>query len=962
MSLNINERLHGFNVKKRTDIAELSATLYELVHERCGAKLYFLDREDDNKTFAITFKTIPEDSTGVFHIIEHSVLCGSERYPVKEPFVELLKSSLQTYLNAMTFPDKTMYPVATRNNKDFLNLISVYMDAVLHPAILTEPNIFRQEGWHYEIDPESGELTRSGVVLNEMRGAYSSADEVEMYHMADMLYPDTCYRHESGGMPSDITSLSYEEFVKTHEKYYHPSNSELFLDGSVELSEVLALIDSFLSKYERSDAFFEIAEQPPITPAFRTVEYEISESESEENKTRLSLGFMSSRFDEQKKSVALEILFGALMFTNESPLKKAILDSGLCEEADVFPYDSVKQNFIDFTFKNVIDGKCSELSEFFLSEVKRIADEGVDRDLLEASLNNLEFKSREKDYGTYPRGLVFAMSLVSATLYGGDGVEALTCAKIFEELRADLNGDYFEELLRSVILENEHRATLIMRPSKTIGAERERAEKEALSKIKASLSEDELEDIKRISKDLLDWQKTEDTPQKLDTLPRLSVSDISDKAEFIPRDEAVIESVRVITQRIPTEGIIYTEHYFDISDLTPDEIFDLRLLTALMVNVKTEDRSAIELQNLIKRNLGGLDIRMMPINRDDEVKIYAIVSASALSSKLPELCSILRELLYRSVYKDSSVLKNLIKQMKMDAKESFVSSGHSAGYKRALACVSVDGAVDEYYSGYEAYIKIKHLEEHFDESADAALVRVSNLASRIFTRERLVLSVTGEACDDALFKLVNIIDHGDKVTPVCKISPLGVRREGIIIPAQVAFASSAANLSDISEKYSSSMTVAKAQLTYGHLWSSVRVQGGAYGVGLVVRNNGNAAYYSYRDPSPKRSLAAYAESGEKLRAFAESGEDITRFIIGAIGAADPLTTPRLKGVLSATRYLRSMDYEDLCASRRRILATDSAELSRIADILDRMTAVSAVCVVGGRSKLEDLGLDVLLEI
>ncbi|MBR5241823.1 MAG: insulinase family protein, partial [Clostridia bacterium] len=398
--MKLNDVIYGFKVTRIREISEIEAALVEMEHEKTGAKLHLLEREDENKTFSITFKTTPEDSTGVFHIIEHSVLCGSDKYTVKEPFVELLKGSLNTFLNAMTFPDKTMYPVASRNDKDFLNLVSIYMDAVLHPAMLKNPNIFRQEGWHYELDEESGELSRSGVVLNEMRGAFSSPDELAAYHLKDMLSPDTCYKYESGGKPEFITDLTYESFINAHKKYYHPSNAIIFLDGSVCLDTVLPLISSYLNEYERAPIDFEIAEQTIVNAGVREVKYEIAPNEPSENKTRVELGYIFARFDEQEKIIAANVIFDAICSSNESPLKKAMIDSGLCEDVSILPYDSIKQSMLMLEFRNVKDGCTDELLSLFFNTVKDIAARGIDRKMLEASLNSHEFKTREKDFGT----------------------------------------------------------------------------------------------------------------------------------------------------------------------------------------------------------------------------------------------------------------------------------------------------------------------------------------------------------------------------------------------------------------------------------------------------------------------------------------------------------------------------------------------------------------------------------
>ena len=964
MKMNLNEKYYGFLIKKATEIPEIKATLFEGEHEKSGAKLLFLDREDENKTFSITFKTTPEDSTGVFHIIEHSVLGGSRKYTVKEPFVELLKSSLNTFLNAMTFPDKTMYPVASRNDTDFLNLVSVYLDGVLHPAILTKKNIFLQEGWHYAYDKENDEITRTGVVLNEMRGAFSSPDEVASFHLNEMLYPDTCYKFESGGEPSHITNLNYEDFVKSHEKYYHPSNSEIFLDGSVDLDAILPLIDSYLSEYERKECEIEIHDQPKISPVSREIEYEISPNESPEDKARMAIGFLSTRYDEQKKNVATTILLDAIASSNETPLKKPLIDSGLCEDVDFIPLDSIKQNAITVDFKNITDGKIAELSELFYRTAKKIYDEGIDKKTLSASLDSLEFRMREKDFGTMPIGIIYAMATLESSLYGGDPAQNLSYEKSFASLREEIDGRYFEELLSELFLKNEHKATLIMKPSATLGEERAKKELEEMKAFKESLTKEALAELIAEDEALISWQNTPDTPQQLATIPSLKISDVPKDIEKIPRDIKEIDGVTVLHHDLATNGIIYADLYFDTSDLSPEEIFELRLLISLTENVRTEKRSAIELQNVMKSELGSFGISMTPFSqRGKATRIYTTVSASFLESKKESALSLIPEILYTSVYKNKEIAHNILRQLKMASEEGFVSSGHLAAFRRASAYVNRESAILEYYSGYEAHMSIKRLDEDFDNEFEGLADRLSALAKRIFTKERLTVSVTAPADEDFERNMISCIHDGVGVPEASDIPPLGKRNEGIIIPAQASYAAMASNVYLVGEELCGSINVARSLLSYGYLWNAVRVQGGAYGVGLIARNNGNVGFYSYRDPSPERTLGCYRDTSAALREFAHGDEDITKFIIGAIGDASPLTTPKLKAALSATRYLRGVSYEDECRVRREMLEVDRSELLRIADVIDKIVETDAICIVAGKDKLDSCKeLKTLLEI
>ncbi len=968
--LNINDTLHGFKVKRKTEIKDISATLYEMEYERCGTRLLYLDRPDENKTFSIAFKTIPEDSTGVFHIIEHSVLCGSEKYPVKEPFVELLKGSLQTFLNAMTYPDKTVYPIATRNDKDFLNLMSVYLDAVLHPAMLKNKSIFLQEGWHYELD-ESGALTRSGVVLNEMKGAFSSADEVAMRGITEMLFNDITYRHESGGDPLFIHELTYEQFVSSHAKYYHPSNAEIFLDGSVRLDEALALIDSYLKEYEPLGEVFTIESQKKLAPISKEICYEISENESPKDKERFEVGLLAFEFDDAERALALDLTITALTSSNEAPLKKAILDSGLCEDASVTFNDGMKQSFVLIEFRNVKSGRCEELYSLFNNEVRKLIECGIDRSILEATLNGIDFRMRERDAGSTPVGIIYAVSALNYTLYGGNPVSAFCFSETSRAVRERLaSPDYFEKLLSEVFLENEHRAALKMLPSPTLGAERAERERAELSAIKESMTEAQLEEIKSTHQALLKWQQTPDTEEQLSTIPALTLDDISASPERIPETVSECLGVTVLKHNIPTNGIIYTSHIFDASDLTPDELFTLRLLCTLFMNVKTENYTAIELQKRITSELGSFEVTPMPrTTKDGEAKLYVHVSASALIEKLSAIPEIFEEVIYGSDFSEREVVYNTLRQMKMADEDYFSARGNVVGFTRAAACVSSEFAVKEYLSGYEAYIKLKELISDFDGEFSALTEKLNSLAKKIFTRERLILSLTSKECDGVCEGLISPVRAADDSCAEskfeCTVKPFGIRREGILIPAQIAFAETCASLRDFGFSHSGSLHVAWNLLGYSYLWNEVRVQGGAYGVGVRGReHSGIVFYYSYRDPSPARSISVYKRAGDFLREFASSKEDLTKFIIGAIGDDDPLMQPRRKGAAAAAMYLNGTVYADLVRRREEMLGTDADELCRIADMLDALAGNPATVIVGGKDKLDACSelIDTVLEI
>lgn len=956
--------IHGFEFVSSREIPELSGTLHEAVYKKNGAKLLFIDREDTNKTFAIAFKTIPTDDTGVFHIIEHSVLCGSEKYPVKEPFVELLKGSLKTFLNAFTFPDKTMYPVSSRNDKDFLNLVDIYMDAVLHPLAVKKKEIFYQEGWHHELHDKGDELIYKGVVFNEMKGAYSSADEVEMEEMSALLYKDNCYGRDSGGNPVSIPDLTFEDFVASHAKYYHPSNSRIILDGSVDIDKTLALLDSFLSEYDYLEVDSDIPMIAPAGHVSKTIAYEISAGENPEGKARVCMGFAASDFSDRKTVMALSILSDAIAGTNEAPFKKAILDSGLCEDVNLIAYDGIQQNSILIELKNVKEENMDKLKALCFDTLRELVANGIDKEALVASHNSLEFRMREQDMATFPAGIAYAISALDTWLYGGDPMDSLSFESDIASLKDALNGNYYEELVKKIFLESCHSATLYMLPSTMLGEQRVAAEKAKLTLAKANMSDEDLDELIALNEKLEAWQKTPDSEEALKTIPSLSVSDINPTPEKYPSVAYELDGVPALFTESASRGITYTSLLFDISDFTKEELCIASLLIELLKNVSTEKSDAITLQNKIKSELGALSFGSLTVSKNSITTPYIQVGVSCLDSKRDSAVELCGEVMLDSRFDDKSVIEIIVKQIKSQSAEAIAASGHSVAFSRAAAYVSREAAISEYTDGLENYLWIKELDKSFAQRADGLCSDLAKVAAKIFTKARVTACHSGTRADAYMSKLIEILPEGESFEKGSKIEPLGVRREGIVIPAGISFAAKAANVYSVADRLHGSMGVVRSILSYGYLWNAIRVQGGAYGAGFIKRNNGNLGYYTYRDPDANRSLGIFDESSAFLRSVAESGEDITNFIIGALGDSDPLITPKVLSALSVASYLRGETYEDRLRARTELISTGKDELLAMAELLDRAFENSGVCVVGGKDKLDACGekIDVLIEI
>ncbi len=954
--------LHGFEFISHRAIAELSATAHEAVHVKSGARLLFLEREDSNKTFAITFKTIPEDSTGVFHILEHSVLCGSEKYPVKEPFVELLKGSLKTFLNAFTFPDKTMYPISSRNDKDFLNLMDVYMDAVLHPLATRRPEIFMQEGWHYEV-ADDGSLSYKGVVFNEMKGAYSSADEIEMELMSSMLYEGSTYAHDSGGAPRAIPTLTYEQFVSAHKRYYHPSNSRIFLDGAVDLDAALALLDGYLSKYDADPCEITVPLELAAGHVERTVEYEIGAGESPEGKCRVCLGFDSHSYEDRRTGMALGVIIDAIASTNDAPFKRAMLDCGICEDASFISYDGIKENSVIIEIKNVKACDTERAAALALETVRRIAQEGIDRSALVAAFNSMEFRIREQDSAGFPQGINYAIAVQDTWLYGGDPVAALAFEDDVAALRAALDTDYYERLLRTVFLESKHSATLYMIPSATLGERTAAEERATLDAARAAMSEGEVSALRQSQARLVAWQESEDSDEALATLPSLTVSDIEPEPERIPGEIYKIDTVPALYTSVPSRGITYTTLLFNVTDLDAKELMHLSVMTELFKNLPTARYSARELQTRIKSELGSLAVSILTSTRDGECGIYLALTASALDSALASVTDLAGEVMLTTDFSDTEAIGRIVRQLKTATAESIAASGHSAALSRSASYVSREAVLTEYTDGIEFYLYLKELEAGYSSRAAELCASLSALCRRVVTRERITVCHSGKRNDSFAEELVNIFPHGGACQAKTPVLPLGRRREGVVIPASVAYVGVAGDLSDLCDNVHGSFGVVRTLLSYGYLWGEIRVQGGAYGAGFVKRRNGVAGYYTYRDPDAARSLEKIGGSTEYLRAFAASGEDITPYVIGAVGDSDSIMTPKVVSALSTMAYLSGQTYEDHLRTRREMIETSAEDLISAADLIDRMLAESGFCVIGGREKIAALGnLDSVIEI
>ncbi len=954
MKLTDGTILHGFRVRYSQPIPELKATLYRMEYVKNGADLVWLDRPDENKTFSIAFKTIPSDNTGVFHILEHSVLCGSDKYPVREPFVELLKSSLQTFLNAMTFPDKTIYPVSSRNDADFMNLMDVYMDAVLHPLSRTDPISFRQEGWHYELDSPDGELTRNGVVFNEMKGAYADPNTILAFEMNKRLFPDNCYCFESGGHPDHIPELTYEKYLENHARFYHPSNSYIFLDGEIDLNAVLEKLDGFLAPYEKINVDASIHFQKPVNAGEVSALYEISPDDDGSDKVIVGRGWVYGQYDKPELSFAAAILSSALCGTNESPLKKAILEAGLAQNVSFDTAGGMLQHSLIFNAQNTAAEKKDELLSV-LDSVLEEQSRGLDHKQLHAILNQVEFGNREKDFGDMPLGLVFAISALDSWLYGGDPAQGLCNTGIFESLREKIDQGWFEELLRKITLDNPHTATVVLLPSKTLGEEKQARDQADLTMIKAGWSSAQSKQIMNDLAALRLHQSTGDTPEALATLPMLSLSDIPERSPDLPYHIGKQEGVTVLHQDVETGGITYLDLYFDISDLTKAELASLPLLSSLLRNLPTERHTAMELASEIPEKMGRFGVTPAVYERlGGKVVPQMTVSVAVLPERKDDAVALIREVLLTTLFGDSAAVYNILRQSRIGLEQMAMNAGNSFAMMRAGAGLTAAAAVSDAMSGMGQLRFLQAAEKSFASQGQSFVAGLEHLCKRIFTRGRLTVSITGPMDEDFIHNMLAVMPEGSVGAPA-EYKPLDRVPEGYSIPAGIGFAGAAAKLQKAGSGYKGSMAVAANVMQLDYLWTNVRVKGGAYGVSMNVSDNGGISFSSYRDPNCANSLEVFAKTGSALRAFAASGEPVDKYVISTIGSTEPYMTPRQEKGRAAMMFFTGRDQEYYQRRRYEILHTVAADLNAFADILDVLAEKSQICVVGGQNVLDACG-------
>ena len=950
MTFNKNMAINGFSVKEIRESAELRGKTVLLEHDRTGAQIFWVDNSAENMVFSITFRTLPEDNTGVFHILEHSVLCGSEKYPVKEPFVELLKSSMNTFLNALTFQDMTMYPVASRNPKDLLNLTGVYLDAVFSPKVITDRRRFCQEGWHIDRN-EKGEPVYKGVVFNEMKGAMSDTDTLIERRIMQQLFPDTCYGFNSGGDPEEIPTLTYEQFCKQYRRYYHPSNALIYLDGAVPMEKMLPLIASYLDRYERRDNLPEYSYQVPAGSE-STIYYELGQEEPDENRGHLTLARITGTWKNRSENMARGIICDVLTGNNEAILKRAVLERGLAEDISSTVDDTTLQSWVTIHADNVTDGREAELMDLLQETGEKIRRDGLDRAAVEASLNRAVFMLREEDE---PQGIGRCIRCVGNWIYGADPTEILETDNLVRELREYLECGRFDELAADMLLNRDHTAILHTKPSRTLGEEKRRKEAEQLKSITEAWTDTERKANDLLINSIEAWQKEADSQENLNTLPRLNKEDADIVPEWTETEIRDCHGVKVMMHRLNCNGVVYLRAYFALTDYSLEELAKVSQLAGLLGRLPTAGHDAGTLQQEIKRWTGSVGFTIITRSepqQDETCAPYLCAFASALEENSEKAWALLAEILTSTRFEDTDKMKEIFRQNELAARQKILGAGHTIGIKNTLSHYSAENAVKNVLDGDTAVDYIHRLSREPEKEIKELIILSERLMRKTFCRKRLILSVTSteEKLPDTL---VDAFPEGTKVPDSAAYRVESPRATGFRIPAQTGFAARGYRLSKLGLDFEGSMWLATSILTLGYLWNKVRVQGGAYGAGIQIDRNGNLFSYSYRDPTPGKTLDADKGAAEFLRNFAECGAELDQYIISALNELNPLLSPRDKGSLADGRFMNRYSREEAEKIRKQVLNTTPEDLIRCSEWLEAFCREGATCVVAHQDALKE---------
>lgn len=957
------ENLSAYKVIEKRQLEDLNSLSYVLEHKKTGGKVVLLSNDDENKVFYIGFKTPPKDSTGVPHIIEHSVLCGSKAFPIKDPFIELAKGSLNTFLNAMTYPDKTIYPVASCNDKDFQNLMHVYLDAVLYPNIYQNKNVFSQEGWHYEMESLEEELTINGVVYNEMKGVFSSPDDVLEREMMNSLYPETTYGYESGGDPDNIPDLTYDDYLDFHRKYYHPSNSYVYLYGNMDMAEKLKFIDEqYFSAFDKLDLDSDIQNQAPFLKMNRVVkDYPINDEDDIKENAYLSWNVSIGDSLDKELYVALQILDYALCSAPGAPLKQTLIDKGIGKDVYSIYENGIKQPFFSVISKNVDASK----EEAFLTTIHDVLSDivknGFDKKALLAGLNYFEFKYREADFGSYPKGLMYGLQILDSWLYSEQKpfihIEA---NQTFANLRSKVEEGFFEGLVQKYLIENPHKSLVLLLPKKGLTAEKDNQLRKFLSDKKGAMSQEEQNRIIEETAALREFQDAEDTKEDLEKIPLLTRADMKKEANNLVNEERTIGDTKVLFHEMFTNEIGYLRLLFNLKDI-PSEYFPyIGILKGTLGLLNTENYTYGDLFNEINMVTGGMATVTnvySHITNAEQFTPTLELKTKVFYSNIGRAIELMQEIILSSDFADEKRVNEILAEGKSRMQAQMISAGHSIAAGRALSYGSASGVISETLSGIPLYRLIAEIDAYYEEKKEELSRKLTELAQMIFRPENLMVDFVGT--QEGYDKLAEPIEQLKKqlyTVQVAKtkwIPEAKCKNEGFMTSGQVQYVCRAGNFRKKGLPYKGTLRVLRVMMGYDYLWNNVRVKGGAYGCMCSFGKTGDSYFVSYRDPNLRKTIDVFEKAADFIAEFDADERTMTQFIIGAVSDLDVPMTPATKGLYSLNAYMTGLTEEMLQQERDELLAAEPENIRELAEYIRVFMSDDCLCVVGNAEQIRE---------
>ncbi|MBP8644608.1 MAG: insulinase family protein [Syntrophobacteraceae bacterium] len=957
--------IHGFFLERETRIAEINSTARFYRHEKTGAELLSLSNNDENKVFGITFRTPPEDSTGVAHILEHAVLCGSRKYRVKEPFVELLKGSLKTFLNAFTYPDKTCYPVASQNVQDFYNLIDVYLDAVFYPQI--SPPIFQQEGWHYELENPDGLLTCKGVVFNEMKGAYSSPDNVLAEKAQQSLFPDIPYGLDSGGDPARIPSLTYERFREFHRKHYHPSNARIFFYGDDAPDRRLEIVNEYLKDFHRVEVKSEVGLQPPFSSPQRIEDIYGAGSSTEAHEPEIPKGMVTvnwllAEVTDVELNLAFRVLHHALLGTPGSPLRKALIESGLGDDlAGVGLETELRQMYFSTGLKGVSVDRLDLVEPLVIQTLKRLCEETIHPDTIEAGINTIEFRLRENNTGSFPQGLSLMLRSLTTWLYGGDPLKLLAFEEPLSSLKNRIASTprFFEDILHRYFLENPHRTTLVLRPDPHLHERTETQERDRLAAIQKSISIEEKEALVRASRELRRLQETPDSPEALKAIPSLRLSDLDKKNKTIPCEPAECNGLKLLLHDLFTSGIVYLDIGFNLKVLPRESIPMVPLFARALLEMGTDVEDYVALTRRIGRKTGGIapELFSSMTRGEKTTTAWLFLRGKAMSARVQDILDIFADILLHPRLDCQERFRQMVLEEKARQEHRVVPSGHWMVNLRLRSRFNEADWASEQMNGVSYLLFLRDLARRVDQDWPGVLAQLESMRRFLIQRNAMILNLTldqeGWSITEPLIREFAARLPADTVFKTAWGWEPSGGHEGILIPSQVNYVGKGVNIYEEGIPFHGSFSVITGYLRTSWLWERVRMQGGAYGAFCMLdRHTGGLTLVSYRDPNLLKTLECYDQTVHFLKNLDLNESELTKAVIGAIGAMDAHLLPDAKGFTSLLRTLIQESEEDRQLWRDQVLATKASDFRAFADVMDVVRTRGVVEFMGSRTAIE----------